>query len=118
MRLFVTGGTGVLGRALVPLALAAGHDLVVPRHAGLNLFDPGAVHDAVDGADAVLHLATRVRELDRLDDPAAWFYPPDGPTSEDTPIGDVAPTMRSALVAERETQRQDGIPLPMKPTRV
>lgn len=30
MRLLVTGGTGVLGRALAPLARAAGHELLAP----------------------------------------------------------------------------------------
>jgi nucleoside-diphosphate-sugar epimerase len=35
----------------------------------------------------------------------AFVYPPGGRTTEDTPIGDVAPTVRSAIVAERETGR-------------
>jgi len=30
MRLLMTGGTGVLGRALAPLARAAGHELIAP----------------------------------------------------------------------------------------
>ena len=30
-----------------------------------------------------------------------FVYPPDGPASEDTPIGEVLPILRSALVAER-----------------
>ncbi len=33
MRLLVTGGTGVLGRAFVPLAAAAGHQLTAPGRA-------------------------------------------------------------------------------------
>jgi nucleoside-diphosphate-sugar epimerase len=140
MRLFVTGGTGVLGRALRPTARAAGHRLVMPGHDQLDLFDPFAVADAIREADpdAVLHLATRILPLDQLGNPEAWYendrlrieatrllvdaslaarvrvfvqpsvafvYPPGGRTTEDTPIGDVAPTVRSALVAERETGR-------------
>ena len=46
MRLLITGGTGVLGRALRPLAEAAGHDLAMPEHLELDLFDPAAVSDA------------------------------------------------------------------------
>jgi nucleoside-diphosphate-sugar epimerase len=72
MRLFVTGGTGVLGRALLPMALATGHEVVAPRHTELDLFDAGAVADAVRDADVVLHLATRIPSLDQLDDPGAW----------------------------------------------
>jgi nucleoside-diphosphate-sugar epimerase len=34
-----------------------------------------------------------------------FVYAPDGPTSEDTPIGEVLPILRSALVAEREAER-------------
>jgi len=32
MRLLVTGSSGALGQALVPLARAAGHDVLAPRH--------------------------------------------------------------------------------------
>jgi 2-methylisocitrate lyase-like PEP mutase family enzyme len=72
MRLLVTGGTGVLGRALRPHADAAGHELVMPRHEELDLFDAAAVADAVRGADGVLHLATRIRTLDEISDRDAW----------------------------------------------
>jgi nucleoside-diphosphate-sugar epimerase len=127
----------VLGRALQPLAEAAGHDLAMPRHEELDLFDPSAVADAVRGVDGVLHLATRIRP-DRLEEPDAWLendrlradasrilvdaaiaagaevyvqptitflYPTNGPVSEETPIGEVIPLLRSALVAEQQTER-------------
>jgi nucleoside-diphosphate-sugar epimerase len=72
LRLLVTGGTGVLGRALRPLAEASGHELAMPKREELDLFDPSAVDEAVSGADAVLHLATRIRSVEQISDPDAW----------------------------------------------
>jgi nucleoside-diphosphate-sugar epimerase len=34
-----------------------------------------------------------------------FVYPPDGPASEDTPVRKVLPILRSALVAEQQTER-------------
>jgi nucleoside-diphosphate-sugar epimerase len=72
MRLLVTGGTGVLGQALSPIADDAGHDCAMPAHEELDLFDPDAVADAACGVDGVLHLATRIRSLDQIADTEAW----------------------------------------------
>ena len=72
MRLLVTGGSGVLGRAFGPLARAEGHQVDAPGRAGLDLFDPAAVAAAVSGADAVLHLATRIPSLAQMDEPQGW----------------------------------------------
>ena len=138
LRLLVTGGTGVLGRALRPLAEAAGHVVAMPGHEELDLFDPSAVADAVRDVDGVLHLATRIRSLELLSDLDAWrendrlradasrilvdaaitagvavyvqptvafVYPPDGPVSEDTPVREVPPILRSALAAEQQAER-------------
>jgi nucleoside-diphosphate-sugar epimerase len=138
MRLLVTGGAGVLGRALRPVAEASGHELSMPGREELDLFDPSAVADAVREVDGVLHLATRIRSLEQVSDPGAWrendrlradgsrilvdaaiaagaavyvqptvtfVYPPDGPVSEDTPVGEVLPILRSALVAEQQAER-------------
>jgi nucleoside-diphosphate-sugar epimerase len=138
MRLLITGGTGVLGRALRPLADAAGHEFAMPGHEELDLFDPSAVAVAMRDVEGVLHLATRIRSLEQLSDPGAWrdndrlraeasrilvdaaiaaevtvyvqptvtfVYPPDGPVSEDTPVREVLPILRSALVAEQQTER-------------
>jgi nucleoside-diphosphate-sugar epimerase len=138
MRLLVTGGTGVLGSALRPLAEAAGHEFAMPGREELDLFDPSAVADAVRDVDGVLHLATRIRSLEQISDPDAWrendrlradasrilvdaaiaagaavyvqptvtfVYPLNGPVSEDTPVGEVLPILRSAIAAEQETER-------------
>jgi nucleoside-diphosphate-sugar epimerase len=138
MNLFCTGGSGVLGQALVPQASAAGHELTAPSHRELDLFDAASVTRAVSAADAVLHLATRIPPRERFEQPEAWeendrlrteaarvlvdaaleagvatfvqptvafVYPPDAPADEDTPLGEVAPRLRSALVAEQETAR-------------
>jgi nucleoside-diphosphate-sugar epimerase len=138
MDLFVTGGRGVLGQALEPLAGPAGHTLHAPSHHDLDLFDAAAVTRAVSGMDAVLHLATRIPPPERFEQPEAWeendrlrtkaarvlvdaaleagvatfvqptvafVYPRDAVADEDTPVGEVAPNLRSALVAERETAR-------------
>src|SRR5215218_3999030 len=138
MRLLITGGTGVLGRALRPVAEAAGHEFAMPAHEELDLFDPSAVAEAVRDVDGVLHLATRIRSLDQVSDPDAWgendrlradasrilvdaaiaagaavyvqptvtfVYPPSGSVSEDTPVREVLPILRSALAAEHETER-------------
>jgi nucleoside-diphosphate-sugar epimerase len=72
MRLLITGGTGVLGRALRPLAESAGHEVVAPSRTELDLFDALAIVDAVRGIDAVLHLATRIQSLDQLGNRDAW----------------------------------------------
>jgi nucleoside-diphosphate-sugar epimerase len=138
MRLLITGGTGVLGCALRPLAEAAGHDVAMPGHDELDLFEPSAVAEAVRDVDGVLHLATRIRSLDEISDPDVWrendrlraeasrilvdaatdaraevyvqptvtfVYPPDCHASEDTPVGEVLPILRSALAAERQAER-------------
>jgi hypothetical protein len=34
-----------------------------------------------------------------------FVYPPNGPVSEDTPVGEVLPILRSALVAEQQAER-------------
>jgi uncharacterized protein YbjT (DUF2867 family) len=72
MILLVTSGSGVLGRALLPLATAAGLKVKAPTSSELNLFDPAAVGDACRDVDAILHLATRIRPLADLNKPEAW----------------------------------------------
>ena len=72
MRIFVTGGSGVLGRALRPLLDAQGHDVRAPTHYELDLLDAERVAAAVREADAIFHLATRIPPWERRRDREAW----------------------------------------------
>lgn len=72
MRIFITGGSGVLGRVLIRQLTRAGHDIVAPRHFELDLFDMEAMEDALTGAKAVYHLATRIPPPEAQGLPGAW----------------------------------------------
>lgn len=72
MRIVVTGGTGVLGRAVLPRLAAAGHSVLAPGSGELDLFAPSDVVRALAGADTVMHLATRIPPDEREDEPEAW----------------------------------------------
>lgn len=87
MKIFLTGGTGVAGRSLVPLLVAAGHDVRAVcrreeavaslREAGVepvsaDLFDSDAVERAVVGTEAVIHLATNVPLMSKAARPRGW----------------------------------------------
>ncbi len=87
MDIFVTGGTGVLGRPVITLLVAAGHRVRGLAHSeraatelrGLgaepvegDLFDPISLRQAVAGADAVLHLATRIPAATAMRSRGAW----------------------------------------------
>ena len=72
LRILVTGGSGVLGRALRPLLAAEGHDVRAPGHDELDLFDAAGVAKAVGDADAIFHLATRIPPRERVRDLGAW----------------------------------------------
>ena len=66
----MTGGSGVLGRALLPLLDA--HEVRAPARDELDLFDAARVAEAVAEADAVYHLATRIPPPERRSDPGVW----------------------------------------------
>jgi nucleoside-diphosphate-sugar epimerase len=83
MRVFLTGATGAIGKALVPRLVEGGHDVIgTTRSAGkadrlavqgaeplvLDLLDAAAVLDAVVAArpDAILHEATALAGADDL----------------------------------------------------
>lgn len=85
MRVLVTGGSGVLGKASIPLLREAGHEVEAPGRTELDLFDPDAVALAVADKDAIVHLATRIPPPDRLADREAW-HDTDRLRSEATPI--------------------------------
>jgi nucleoside-diphosphate-sugar epimerase len=84
---FVTGATGVLGRATIPQLLASGYTVRALSRGEANdatiralgaepvrgdLFDPASLSRAVAGADAVLHLATRIPPSSEMRRRSAW----------------------------------------------
>ena len=86
--IFVTGGTGVLGRGVVPLLVAAGHTVRASARSAaaserlrsmgaapveVDLFDAEAVSRAVEGTDAILHLATSIPPVSRARRAGAWL---------------------------------------------
>lgn len=87
MKIFVTGGTGVVGTRAVPALVAAGHDVTavargeakadLVRSMGatpvaVDLFDADAVKAAVDGYEAVAHLATNIPPMLKAARMKAW----------------------------------------------
>ena len=87
MKIFVAGGTGVLGRRAVPALLAAGHEVTVvgrtPEKAdvirswnatpvAVDLFDGPAVQAAVAGHDVVVNLATHIPPFSKAARAKAW----------------------------------------------
>ncbi len=87
MRIFVTGASGVIGRRIVPLLLAEGHQLTAigrtpakralleelgAEAIDLDLFSPLEVRHAVSGHDTVINLATSIPSTSRLIFPGAW----------------------------------------------
>jgi nucleoside-diphosphate-sugar epimerase len=87
MRIFVTGGTGVVGTRAIPALVAAGHEVTavarneakedLARSMGatpvaVDLFDPAAVEVAVKGHDAVAHLATSIPPMTKAARNGAW----------------------------------------------
>jgi nucleoside-diphosphate-sugar epimerase len=87
MNVFLTGGTGAIGPATVRALLEQGHQVravartdVKAAHlrelgaeaARVDLFDGDEVKQAVDGCEAVLHLATNVPPLRRMASKKGW----------------------------------------------
>ena len=87
MKVFLTGGTGAVGPATVRALRDKGHDVrAVARTAdkaaqlrgqgaepvAVDLFDGDAVKAAVEGCEAVVHLATHVPPLRRMASKKGW----------------------------------------------
>ena len=87
MNVFIAGGTGVVGRRLVPLLVSAGASVSAvarsPAKAArlrdqgaipvrVDLFDPAAVEAAVAGHDAVINIATKIPSGMRILMPGAF----------------------------------------------
>jgi nucleoside-diphosphate-sugar epimerase len=72
MRVLVTGGSGALGRVTIPRLRAAGHEVAAPTRTELDLFDVGAVTEAVATAEVIFHLATRIPRESPSERPEAW----------------------------------------------
>ena len=118
MKVFVAGATGVLGRATVPRLIAAGHE--VRGHArspekaaqlrtqgaepieDLDLYDPAAVRAAVDGCDAVVHMATHIPGITKMAMSSAWADN-DRLRAEGTPILVAAALDAGATVFVKES---------------
>jgi nucleoside-diphosphate-sugar epimerase len=73
MRILMTGGSGVLGRASLPVLSEAGHRVDAPRHEELDLFDSAAVAAQVRGTEAVLHLAAHIPPREAQGRREAWL---------------------------------------------
>lgn len=87
MRIFVAGGTGVLGRASVRALVEAGHQVRATARSekkaqliqslgaepvNLDIFDPPAVREAIRGCEALVRLTTRIPPLTQMRDRSAW----------------------------------------------
>ncbi|MEP7112751.1 MAG: NAD(P)H-binding protein [Ilumatobacteraceae bacterium] len=86
-KVFVTGGSGVLGRRLVPRLVEAGHQVTAVARSEekartlrvvgatpteVDLFDRSALRVALAGHDCVVQMATNIPTGPAATDPSAW----------------------------------------------
>lgn len=87
MKIFVAGGTGVIGRRAVRGLVEAGHDVTVSSRSKSNdiridalggrpvrsdLFDRASLESAVSGCEVVISLATRIPPMSRALRRSSW----------------------------------------------
>ncbi|HET7215052.1 MAG TPA: NAD(P)-dependent oxidoreductase [Terriglobia bacterium] len=87
MKIFVAGGTGVLGQASVKALVGAGHEVratarTVPKAdllrglgaepVKVDIYEPKEVRQAVAGTQAILRLTTKIPPISRMRSRAAW----------------------------------------------
>lgn len=83
----MAGATGVIGNELIPLLIAAGHDVTgvsrnqqARRHIDTtgahpieaDLFDPAGLRTVLAGSEVVINLASSIPPLSKMDDRHAW----------------------------------------------
>ncbi|MGH9704973.1 MAG: NAD-dependent epimerase/dehydratase family protein [Candidatus Acidiferrales bacterium] len=87
MKIFIAGGTGVLGRATIPPLVEAGHAVrstargkekaELVRQMGaeaveIDLYDAKAIRQAIAGSDALIRLTTKIGSLTKMGSAKAW----------------------------------------------
>lgn len=87
MKIFLTGGTGVIGTRALPALVAGGHQVTAVARGdakadavrsfggepvAVDLFDAAAVAEAVVGHEAVIHLATHIPPMTKAARAGAW----------------------------------------------
>ncbi|MGQ0430853.1 MAG: NAD-dependent epimerase/dehydratase family protein [Microthrixaceae bacterium] len=87
MKVFVTGGTGVVGTRALPALVAEGHEVTAVARGdakaalvgslggtpvAVDLFDAAAVRDAVADHEVVVHLATNIPPMSKAARAKAW----------------------------------------------
>lgn len=124
MRVFVTGGTGAIGRHTVPALVAAGHDVTAlartPEKAAtladrgakpvqLSLFDTDALTKSFAHHDAVVNLASALPSMYRFVSAKAWSRNQEIRTKGSASVVD------AALAAEVPVVVQESVAMLYKP---
>lgn len=116
MVILVTGATGLVGARLLPRLLAEGHEcraLLRPgkRAPGAlvvegDLLDPATLGAAVQGVDAVVHLAAQFRDLNELE---TWKVNHEGTLHLIEAVAQKAPEARFLFASTSTIYHADGM---------